>query len=205
MIMLLCHRLPARVPGRRAPPAGPSTAMLPALLAALALAATLAPAAAPAAITARGDGDAAVANAEDALNRGDCGLASRLFKDASQSLEQPELAARASSIALACGQYPIARAIAARWLQFAPGDTSALLALTQAELGDYRIADARRHFRSLIDTAGTNVTAALDAVVQRVGSEPALAMLRDMESPHLQGAEAQLSLAALALDGWDAN
>jgi tetratricopeptide (TPR) repeat protein len=185
MIMPLCHRLLA--------------GSLAALLAALA------PVMVPAAAATRGDGEAAVASADEALNRGDCGLASRLYKDASEALEQPALAARASSIALACGQYPIAHAIAARWLQFAPGDTAALLALTQAELGGYRVADARQHFRSLIDTTGTSVTDSLDAVVQRVGSEPALVMLRELESPHLKGADAQLALAVLALDAWDAN
>jgi predicted Zn-dependent protease len=184
MIMLLCHR--------------------PILLAALAL--VLVPVATAAtAAAARGDGDAAVASADEALNRGDCGLASRLYRDASRALEQPELAARASSIALACGQYPIAQAIAERWLQFAPGDTTALLALTQAELGRYQVADARRHFKSLIDTAGTNVTEALDALVQRVGTEPTLVMLRELESPRLKSPDVQLALAALALDAWDAN
>jgi tetratricopeptide (TPR) repeat protein len=195
MIMPLCHRFPGPTPGR------------PDLLAALlaALFAALAPVVAPAAAAARGDAEATVASAEDALRRGDCGQASRLYRDASQALEQPELAAHASSIALACGQYPVAHAIAERWLKFAPGDTAAQLALTQAELGSYQVADARRHFTALIGTAGTSVTESLDALMQRVGSEPVLVMVRELESPRLKDADAQLALAALALDAWDAN
>ena len=135
MIMLLCHRLSLL--------AGSMAALLAAVAPVMAPTAAAA-ATATAAAAARGDGDAAVASGDVALNRGDCGLASKLYRDASRALEQPELAARASSIALACGQYAIAHAIAERWLQFAPGDTAALLALTQAELGSYQVADARR-------------------------------------------------------------
>ncbi len=190
MIMLDCHR-PS--------PLAPCHAAVAVLLVSV-----LAPALAAAAAGARFDGNATAASAEEALRRGDCGAASRLYRQASQALEQPELAARASAVALSCGQYPAAHAIAERWLQFAPGDSGAMLALTQAELSDYQIADARRHFKDLLNGAGRKVTETIDAVVQRAGSEPALAMVRNLEAKQLQGAEVQLELGALALDAWDA-
>ena len=190
MIMPRCHR-----PLPRAPRYAPVAAVL---------AAVLAPVPGVAAAAGHIDGNTAAASADAALRKGDCGAASRLYQQASEALEQPELAARASAVALACGQYPAARAIAERWLQFAPGDTGAMLALTQAELSSYQIPDARRHFRQLLNGAGGKVIATIDAVVQRAGSEPALAMMRDLEATQLRGAEAQLELGALALDAWDA-
>ncbi|MGH8252570.1 MAG: tetratricopeptide repeat protein [Steroidobacteraceae bacterium] len=154
------------------------------------------------------DANAAVASAEQALQRGDCGAASRLYRQASQALEQPELAAHASAVALGCGQYATAHAIAEAWLKFSPGDTSAVLTLTQAELGNYQIVEARKHFRELLGDdgkgAGKKASESIDAVAQRAGSEPTLAMVRDLDAPPLHGADAQLELAALALDGWDA-
>jgi len=132
MIMLLCHRLS---------PPGP-------LLAALLLLATaLAPAVEAAALA---DSKAAVANAEQALQRGDCGIASGLYRQAAQAMGEVDLSARASAVALACGQYPTARTIAQHWLQLAPGDSDAMLALTHAELGSYQIPEARGHFKSLL-------------------------------------------------------
>ena len=190
MIMPLCHRPLPRAPRYAA--------------VAAVLAGVLAPVLGVAAAAGHVDGNAAAASADEALRKGDCGAASRLYQQASQALEQPELASRASAVALACGQYRAARAIAERWLQFAPGDTGAMLALTQAELSSYQIPDARRHFKELLNGAGSKVTATIDAVVQRAGSEPALAMVRDLEATPLRGAEAQLELGALALDAGDA-
>jgi len=202
MIMPLCHRLRVRAP-RRTAVAMAMAGMLAPFMPAAAAPAT-APAKSPAAEPAPVDGNAAIASAEQALRRGDCGAGSRLYRQASQVLEQPELAAHASAVALGCGQYATAHAIAEAWLTFSPGDTGAMLALTQAELGSYQIPEARRHFRELLDGAGKKVSETIDAVVQRAGSEPTLAMLRDLDAAPLHGAEAQLELGALALDAWDA-
>ncbi len=186
MIMPLCHR--------------------PTCTAALFTAAVLALAAGAlsASATALTDSTAAVANAEKALQRGDCGMASGLYKQAAQALGEVDLAARASAVALACGQYPTARAIAEHWLQLAPGDSDAILALTHAELGSYQIPEARGHFKSLLSSSKDKVPESIDAVTQRAGAEPVLAMVRDLDDAKLRGGAAQLSLAALALDGWDA-
>ena len=202
MIMPLCHRLRVRAP-RRTAVAMAMAGMLAPFMPAAAAPAT-APAKSPAAEPAPVDGNAAIASAEQALRRGDCGAGSRFYRQASQVLEQPELAAHASAVALGCGQYATAHAIAEAWLTFSPGDTGAMLALTQAELGSYQIPEARRHFRELLDGAGKKVSETIDAVVQRAGSEPTLAMLRDLDAAPLHGAEAQLELGALALDAWDA-
>jgi tetratricopeptide (TPR) repeat protein len=186
MIMLLCHRL-----SRTAP-----------LLAAALLG--LAAGAASASAAALADSTAAVANAEKALQRGDCGVASGLYQQAAQALAEVDLAARASAVALACGQYPTARTIAEHWLQLAPGDSDAILALTHAELGGYQIPEARGHFKTLLRTSKEKVPESIDAVTQRAGAEPVLAMVRDLDDARLRGGAAQLALAALALEGWDA-
>ena len=186
MIMLLCHRL------------------TPALT--LWVAALLFFSAAPVLATTNGlaEGKAAVANAEKALQRGDCGAASGLYQQAAQAVGDADLAARASAVALACGQYPTARAIAERWLQLAPTDADAMLALTHAELGSYRIPEARGHFKTLLHQSKDKVSESIDAMTQRAGAEPVLAMVRDLDDARLSGGTAQLSLAALALEGWDA-
>ncbi len=99
---------------------------------------------------------------------------------------------------------PTARSVAEHWLQLAPADTDAILALTHAELGSYKITEARGHFKSLLGNTKDKVPESIDAVTQRAGAEPVLAMVRDMDDAKLRGGPAQLALAALALDGWDA-
>ncbi len=186
MIMLLCHRLSRTTP-----------------LMAAALLGLIAEAGAAHA-SALADSKAAVANAEKALQRGDCGVASGLYQQASQALSEADLAARASAVALACGQYSTARSIAAHWLTLAPADSDAILAMTHAELGSYKIPEARGHFQSLLGTSKDKVPESIDAVTQRAGAESVLAMVRDLDDARLRGGPAQLALAALALDGWDA-
>ncbi len=186
MIMLLCHRLSRALP--------------------LWVAALLGFIGAPLTVGANAlaDGKAAVANAEKALQRGDCGVASGLYQQATQAVGDAELAARASAVALACGQYPTARAIAERWVQIAPSDIDAMLALTHADLGSYRIPEARGHFKTLLHQSKDKVTQSIDEVTQRAGAEPVLAMVRDLDDARLSGGATQLSLAGLALEGWDA-
>ncbi|HEV7433010.1 MAG TPA: tetratricopeptide repeat protein [Steroidobacteraceae bacterium] len=186
MIMPLCHRLSRNAPLWAAALLGLGAHAVSASAAALA------------------DSKAAVANAEKALQRGDCGIASGLYQQAAQARSEVDLAARASAVALACGQYPTARSIAQHWLQLAPGDADAMLALTHAELGNYQIPEARGHFKTLLNASKNKVPQSLDAVTQRAGAEPVLAMVRQLDDPRLHGGAAQLALAALALDGWDA-
>lgn len=195
MIMPLCHRLP-----RAASP------FVVACLASLAAVMPVGAGAAPAAAVEGGaDNNAAIVGAETALQRGDCGAASTQYRQAAQSLAQPELAARATAVALACGQYATAHADAERWLQLAPGDEDALLARIQAELVNYQLAEARAHFKSLLGMPKLKVSEAIDELAQRAGTEPTLAMVRGLDDAHLRGGDVQLVLASLALDGWDAN
>jgi tetratricopeptide (TPR) repeat protein len=186
-IMLLCHRQP---------------------LAAILLATTvLASASGSFTMAAPIDGGAgitALANAENALQRGDCGTAAHLYQQAAPALQVAEQVARAAAMTLACGQYPAARGIATRWLQLQPGDSGPQLLLTYAELGDYQLPEARRHFQAVLGDADNKVPEVLDALTQRSGSEATLAMVREVADKRLRGGDAQLALASLALDGWDA-
>jgi predicted Zn-dependent protease len=187
MIMLLCHRRPR------------AAALFASTLVALGAAG-----AGSAAALAAGEGTTALANAESALRRGDCGAAARLYQQAAQALDVAEPVARAAAMTLACGQYPAARGIATRWLQLQPGDSGPQLFLTYAELGDYQLPEARRHFQAVLGDADSKLPELLDALTQRAGSEATLAMVREVSDKRLRGGDAQLALASLALDGWDA-
>jgi Tfp pilus assembly protein PilF len=193
MIMRLCHRHPRAVQSLAA-------LLAPLLLLVLVLHAGSASAAKSAGVT---DANAAIVSAESALQRADCGAASTLYQKAAQQLAQVELSARATNVALACGQFAAAEDAAQRWTQLAPKDSTAGLALVQAELGAYRLVEARAHFKSWLAVAGRDVPAAIDALATRAGNEPALAMLRELDDARLRGVEAQRMLAELALDSWD--
>jgi tetratricopeptide (TPR) repeat protein len=186
MIMLLFHRLTR------------SAAPLVTALLALGAAGTGRAATTPA------DGRTALAGAESALQRGDCGAAAHLYQQAAQNLDIAEPVARAAAMTLACGQYPAARGIATRWLQLQPGESGPQMYLTYAELGDYQLPEARRHFQAVLGDPDNKVSELLDALTQRAGSEATLAMVRDVADKRLRGGDAQLALASLALDGWDA-
>jgi tetratricopeptide (TPR) repeat protein len=195
MIMLLCHR-----PSPIAPPLTAALACLAALLASPVGRAAIAGAAADSTT----DGNAAIVTAESALQRGDCGTATARYQQAVQQLAQPQLASHAAAVALACGQYPLARTLANRWLQLAPGDADATLALVRADLGSQQIGEARRHFSLWLAAGAQHIPETIGALSQSAGSEPTLAMLRDLDAPSLAPAATQLATATLALEAWDA-
>ena len=151
------------------------------------------------------DGNSPLPAAQAALQRGDCGVASTRYRQAAQKSAQAELAAQATAVALACGQSTEARLAAQRWLQLAPGDSSAGMAQVRAELAGYRIAEARALFQSWLGAGDRKVSEAIDALAQSAGTEPTYAMLRELQHPALKEAAVQRALAALALDAWDAS
>jgi Tfp pilus assembly protein PilF len=160
--------------------------------------------AAAGAATSLADGNAATVSAESALQRGDCGSASSLYVKAAQLLPAPELAQRATVVALDCGQSVSALAAADRWVRLAPDDSSAALARIQAALVNFHIDEAREFFRAWLAGGERKIPEALDEVQQNAGSEALLLMLHGFDHPALHGAEAQHALAELALEAWDA-
>ena len=94
------------------------------------------------------DSNALIMTAEIALQRDDCGRASANYTRAAQHLVDAKLAARATNVALDCGQFQSAERAAQRWHELAPSDPGALQALMRAELGLYRIEEARTAFES---------------------------------------------------------
>ncbi|HLQ12391.1 MAG TPA: tetratricopeptide repeat protein [Steroidobacteraceae bacterium] len=150
------------------------------------------------------DGNAAIVSAEAALQRGDCGLATTRYQQAVRQLSEPRLASHAAAVALACGQYPQALTLASRWLQLAPGDADATLVLVRADLGAQQIAEARRHFGLWLAANAQKIPETIQSLSQSAGSEPTLAMLRNLEAPQLAAAGPQLATAGLALEAWDA-
>jgi tetratricopeptide (TPR) repeat protein len=156
------------------------------------------------------ESNALVMTAEIALQRDDCGRASSNYTRAAQHLADPKLAARATSVALDCGQFQSAERSAQRWHELVPADPGALRALMRAELGLYRIDEARTAFEGWLKDgsaavahggANTVVDAVLQ-VAQQAGAPATLAMLHGVQSDALSGSAAQLALADLAIDGW---
>jgi tetratricopeptide (TPR) repeat protein len=100
------------------------------------------------------DSNALVMTAEIALQRDDCGRAAANYTVAAQRLTDAKLAERATGVALDCGQYQAAERAAARWRQLTPTDPAALRAAMRAELGLYKIDDARTDFEGWIRSGG---------------------------------------------------
>jgi tetratricopeptide (TPR) repeat protein len=162
------------------------------------------------------DSNALVLTAEIALQRDDCGRAAANYTIAAQRLADAKLAERATGVALDCGQYQAAERAAARWRQLAPGDPAALRAMMRAELGLYKIDDARSAFESWIKDGGAlapvkgsraatddNLAEQVGQVALESGVSATYAMLRGEQAARLQSGRAQLALADLAFDGWN--
>jgi tetratricopeptide (TPR) repeat protein len=171
------------------------------------------------------DSNALIMTAEIALQRDDCGRAAANYTIAAQRLTDAKLAERAAGVALDCGQYQAAERAAARWRQLTPSDPAALRAAMRADLGLYKIDDARSAFEAWIkngggyaapkkaprgagDAAGSaagddEIADQLGQVAQEAGVPATLAMLRGAQVPRLQSGRAQLALAGLAFDGWN--
>jgi tetratricopeptide (TPR) repeat protein len=156
------------------------------------------------------DSNALIMTAEIALQRDDCGRASSSYTRAAQHLADAKLAARATDVALDCGQFQAAEHAAQRWHELLPADPGALRALMRAELGLYRIDEARTAFESWLKdgvaaVAHSGSSGVVDTVVQvaqQAGAPATLAMLRGVQADSLQSATAQLAMADIAIDGW---
>jgi tetratricopeptide (TPR) repeat protein len=167
------------------------------------------------------ESNALIMTAEIALQRDDCGRASADYTIAAQRLSDSKLAARAVDVALDCGQYEVAERAAARWRALVPAEPATLHATMRAELGLYRIDDARSAFESWLksgavanERGGAHAGAGpanqakgtADAVIQvaqEAGVPATLAMVRGVPALALRSGPAQLALANLALDGWN--
>jgi tetratricopeptide (TPR) repeat protein len=100
------------------------------------------------------DSNALVMTAEIALQRDDCGRAAANYTVAAQRLADARLAERATGVALDCGQFQAAERAAARWRQLTPTDPAPLRAAMRANLGLYKIDDARSAFEGWISNGG---------------------------------------------------
>jgi tetratricopeptide (TPR) repeat protein len=162
------------------------------------------------------DSNALVLTAEIALQRDDCGRAAANYTIAAQRLADAKLAERATGVALDCGQYQAAERAAARWRQLAPGDPAALRGMMRAELGLYKIDEARSAFDSWIKDGGAlapvkgsraatddNLAEQVGQVALESGVSATYAMLRGEQAARLQSGRAQLALADLAFDDWN--
>jgi len=179
------------------------------------------------------DSNALIMTAEIALQRDDCGRAAANYTIAAQRMTDAKLAERAAGVALDCGQYQAAEQAAARWRQLTPSDPAALRAAMRADLGLYKIDDARSAFEAWIKNGGgfaaakgghrsgdargngngngngsaaaadDNIAEQVSQVALEAGAPATLAMLRGAQVARLQTGRAQLALASLAFDGWN--
>src|SRR5580658_4123057 len=170
------------------------------------------------------DTNALIMTAEIALQRNDCGRAASNYSVAAQRLADAKLAERAASVALECGQYQAAERAATRWKQLtSAANPGALRATVRADLGLYKIDEARTAFEGWIKTHATDephhsasrsgdgagdspeqgIAARLMQLAQDAGVPATLAMLRGVQASEMQSGPAQLVLAGLALDGWN--
>src|SRR5580658_2848720 len=127
----------------------------------------------------------------------------------SQRMSDAKLAARATDVALDCGQYQAAERAAARWRALVPTEPAALHAAMRAELGLYKIDDARSAFEDLIksgglanarsvgkdETGAAGVAEAVRLLAQESGVPGTLAMVRGVQDRPLQSGASQLALA----------
>jgi tetratricopeptide (TPR) repeat protein len=160
------------------------------------------------------DSNALIMTAEIALQRNDCGRASANYAIAAQRLADAKLAERAADVALECGQFQAAERAAARWRALVPKEPGALHAAVRADLGLYKIDDARGAFEAWLKSGGAGnepgaaggqngVAEAVKQVAEESGVPATLAMVRGVQAPGLQSGPSQLALADLALDGWN--
>lgn len=160
------------------------------------------------------DSNALIMTAEIALQRNDCGRASANYAIAAQRLADAKLAERAADVALECGQFQAAERAAARWRALVPKEPAALHAALRADLGLYKIDDARGAFEAWLKGGGVSnapgaadsqngVAEAVKQVAEESGVPATLAMVRGVQAPGLQSGPSQLALADLALDGWN--
>ena len=163
------------------------------------------------------DSNALIMTAEIALQRDDCGRAAANYTIAAQRLSDVKLAARATDVALDCGQFQAAERSAARWRSLAPTEPAALHASMRAALGLYKIDEARGAFEEWVkngglanarvagneDTGAAGVAEAVRLLAQEAGVPATLAMLRGVQARPLQTGASQLALADLAFDGWN--
>jgi predicted Zn-dependent protease len=147
---------------------------------------------------------ASLAAASRALRVGQCGQASSLYREVAQQSAEVAIAERATAVALDCGQYAVAAASAARWVELAPDEDAPALARVRAELQAWRISEARAHFRAWLGSEPKKLPELIEALAREAGDEPTFAMLRELDAKPMKEPAAQASLAELALAAGDA-
>jgi tetratricopeptide (TPR) repeat protein len=163
----------------------------------------------PAAWTAtrQANADAAIIAAELALQRGECASASRDYVAAAGSRSDAKLAARATDVALDCGQFALAVEAAARWHALEPREAAPLLNSVRAEIGRAQPAEARRWLLEWLNgKPGPDedaVAGGIQVVAGTAGNDLSFAMLRELKHPRMNGAPVQLVMGELAADAFD--
>ncbi|MFI4914438.1 MAG: hypothetical protein ACHQAR_04530, partial [Steroidobacterales bacterium] len=155
----------------------------------------------------REDSNALIMTAEIALRRDNCGRAADSYAIAAQRLADVRLAARATEVALDCGQFSVAERTVARWRELAPAEPATLHAAMRAQLGLYKIDEARNTFQTWLRSANTTrehgAADEITQLAQQSGASSTFAMVRTVDEQSLRQPTSQLALAALAFDNWN--
>ncbi|HTP39300.1 MAG TPA: hypothetical protein VMI92_06955 [Steroidobacteraceae bacterium] len=155
------------------------------------------------------DANALMLNAEVALQRDHCREASIGYSTLARQLSDVGVAARATQVALDCGQPELAQQGVARWRQLAPQDADALLAGVSAQLALYRIPAARAQWLQWLDSSAAKddaaVNAAIASLVQQSSESAVAALLASTTHAKLRTASLERTQALLAFETYDDN
>jgi tetratricopeptide (TPR) repeat protein len=156
-----------------------------------------------AAVAPKGESEALMA-AELALRDGDCRTASENYLAAARASAEPQVAAKASQLALGCSQLTAARDAAARWRELEPWSGEAALAAALVALKRYDLAGARSALTAWRDSgsAGSQDPLQFAEVLGRESDATALyrlfgdVLVGDDPTADVLLAQARLALAA---------
>lgn len=155
------------------------------------------------------DANALMLNAEVALQRDQCREAALGYNTLAKRLADVGVAARATQVALDCGQPALAQQGVARWRQLAPADADALLAGVSAQLAMYHIPEARELWQKWLDSSAAKddaaVNEAVSSLVQQSGATAVDALLAATTHAKLRSAALERTQALLAFETYDDN
>ena len=131
-----------------------------------------------------------------ALQQGDRDAAATAFAKAAQLSPRAEIAALATDLAVAQGNWTLARPALARWQALRPGDEGQAVAQARLALGTGNVVDARRQLLALLQRDGRD---AWRDVVRVLLSEPdraqSAALLGELATPERLADDEQLWVA----------
>jgi tetratricopeptide (TPR) repeat protein len=137
--------------------------------------------------------------AEFALSNADLQAAVRAYAQAAQASDDPAVAAQATRVAIAAGQWQQAHAALMRWQTLDPSDTEIWQARAQLDLHDAKVDAAYEDLLHLAREPDSKGWRSIMQTLLRADKAPAGALLERLAKPELLGAKAETWVAASQL------